>query len=56
MAMIHSEARNRSTIFPVSPIPAQMMTSGMRASGGTGRMNSTIGSNHPRNQPESPIA
>ncbi|EYD76358.1 hypothetical protein Rumeso_02064 [Rubellimicrobium mesophilum DSM 19309] len=33
MAMIQSEARNSSTIFPTSPIPAQMMTSGIRASG-----------------------
>ena len=43
-------------ILPVSPIPNQMITSGIRASGGTGRMNSTIGSNQPRNQLDSPIA
>jgi hypothetical protein len=30
--------------------------SGISASGGTGRMNSTIGSNQPRNQFDSPIA
>ena len=56
MAMIQSEARNRRMILPISPMPNQMMTSGIRASGGTGRMNSTIGSNQPRNQSDSPIA
>ena len=56
MAMIQSAARNSRMILPVSPMPAQMMTSGISASGGTGRMNSTIGSNQPRNQLDSPIA
>ena len=50
MAMIQSAARNSRMILPASPMPAQMMTSGIRARGGTGRMNSTIGSNQPRNQ------
>ena len=56
IAMIQSAARNSRTIFPVSQIPNQMMTSGINANGGTGRMNSTIGSNQPRNQPDRPIA
>ena len=42
--------------MPTSPIPAQMITSGINASGGTGRINSTIGSNQPRNQSDNPIA
>ena len=33
-----------------------MMTSGISASGGTGLINSTIGSNHPLNHPDKPIA
>ena len=56
MVMIHSDARNSSTILPVSQMPNQIMTSGISASGGTGRMNSTIGSNQPRNQLDRPIA
>ena len=56
IVMIQSAARNSRMTFPLSPIPAQMITSGISASGGTGRMNSTIGSNQPRNQLERPIA
>jgi len=56
IVMIQSAARNRSTILPVSQIPNQMITSGISASGGTGRMNSTMGSNQPRTQLESPMA
>ena len=54
--MIQSAARNKRLILPCSPIPNQIMINGINASGGTGRMNSTIGSNHPRNQFDSPIA
>ncbi len=45
MVMIQRAARNNSTILPVSQMPNQIMISGINASGGTGRMNSTIGSN-----------
>jgi hypothetical protein len=34
MAMIQSEARNNRMILPISPMPNQMMTSGISASGG----------------------
>ena len=43
-------------IFAVSSMPNQRMTSGISASGGIGRMNSTIGSKSPRATGESPIA
>ena len=56
MIMIQSAARNSRMIFDISPIPNQMIMSGIRAKGGTGRMNSTIGSNQPRDQLVRPIA
>ena len=56
IAMIQSAARKSRMILPASPMPAQMITSGINASGGTGRMNSTIGSNQPRNQLLKPMA
>ncbi len=56
IVIIQREAKNSKIIFPCSPIPNQIITNGIRASGGTGLINSTIGSNHPRNQPERPIA
>ena len=56
MVMMNSAARNSRTIFAVSSMPNQRMTSGISASGGIGRMNSTIGSNSPRATDERPMA
>jgi hypothetical protein len=56
MVIIHNDARNNSTIFPVSQMPNQIIISGINAKGGTGRINSTMGSNQPRNQPDKPMA
>ena len=54
--MIHNAAKKSRTTLPTSPMPNQMMISGISAKGGIGRMNSTIGSNHPRAQPDRPMA
>ena len=56
MVMMKSAARKSRTIFAVSSMPNQRMISGISASGGIGRISSTIGSKMPRATDDSPIA
>ena len=56
MIMMKRAARKSSETLARSSMPSQRMTSGISASGGIGRMNSTIGSSAPRQKDESPMA
>ena len=54
--IIHSAAKNRRKIFDALPMPSQIIDSGINASGGIGRMNSTMGSKNPRMIFDKPMA